>query len=170
MAPVFLTNAHVISSNSADEAPLRPGEAVAEFTRLPDQPKIGLRELLFCSPRIKLDVSIFRIDTLPGFRSLEPYPYLPKVSVDPGEPQRIYVIGHPGGDELAVSLYDNSLVEYEGQYVRYRSPTKGGHSGSPVLTRQLKTFAVHHRALYERQLNEGIILNDIISAFQGTAP
>ena len=34
-------------------------------------------------------------------------------------------------------------------------------AGSPVLTRDLEAFAVHHRALYERQLNEGIVLNAV---------
>lgn len=168
-APVFVTNAHVISFNPVDEAPLRPAEATAEFTRLPGRPKIGLAELLFSSPRVDLDVSILRIDPPSGLRPLETYAYLPKISTDPNEPQRIYVIGHPGGTELAVSLYDNSLAEYEKQYVRYRSPTEGGHSGSPVLTRQLKAFAVHHRALYERQLNEGVILNAVKEVLQGEA-
>lgn len=164
--PVFLTNAHVISVNPADEAPLRAEEAKAEFTRLPGRPKVSLGELLFSSPRFELDVSIFRIDPPNGYEILEPYPYLPNVSLNDSEPQRIYVVGHPGGTELAISLYDNSLAEYENQFVRYRSPTEGGHSGSPVFTRQIKAFAVHHRALYDRQLNEGVVMNAIIEALE----
>lgn len=166
-APVFITNSHVISLNAADEAPLRPNEAEAEFTRLAGRPKFGLGELLFSSPRTELDVTIQRIDVPPGTRSLEPYPHLPKVSEDSEEPQRIYVIGHPGGSELAVSLYDNSLKEYDQLYVRYRSPTEGGNSGSPVFTRQLKSFAIHHRALYDKQLNEGVLMNAVKAALQG---
>jgi hypothetical protein len=165
-APVLLTNSHVISLNPADDAPLRPMEAAVEFTRLERRPKVHVGELLFSSPRVELDVSILRIDAPSDSRTLEPYPYLPKISPEPNEPQRIYVIGHPGGTELAVSLYDNSLAEYEHHYVRYRSPTEGGHSGSPVLTRQLRTFALHHRALYDRQLNEGILLNSVRSALE----
>lgn len=167
-APVFLTNSHVVSANPGDGAPLYPADASAEFTRLVDRPKVRLGETLFCSPPGELDVSIFRLEAPSGSRTLDPYPYLPKVGSEPNDSQRIYVIGHPGGTELAVSLYDNRLAEYERQYVRYRSPTEGGHSGSPVLTRQLKTFAVHHRALYDRQLNEGILLKDIISYLQNT--
>jgi Trypsin-like peptidase domain/Tetratricopeptide Repeats-Sensor len=165
-APVFLTNSHVISINPADEAPLRPQEAAAEFTRLTGRPKVALGELLFSSPRTEMDVSILRIDAPPGSRTLELNPYLPTVSTDPKDPQRIYVMGHPGGNELAVSLYDNSLAEYEKQFVRYRSPTEGGNSGSPVFTRNLKCFAIHHRALYEKQLNEGIVLNTVNAAIQ----
>jgi hypothetical protein len=164
--PVFLTNSHVISHNPADEAPLRPQEAAVEFTRLPGRPKVGAGKCLVSSPRTENDVTILRINAPSGSRALEPYPYLPKLSADAAEPQRIYVIGHPQGNELAVSLYDNSLAEYQEPYVRYRSPTESGHSGSPVFTRQLKVFAIHHRAMYERQLNEGVILNAIKATCQ----
>ena len=163
-APVLLTNAHVISLNPADEAPLRPAEASVEFTRLAGRPKVDLGELLFSSTRTELDISILRINAPDGTRVLDIYPTLPDISTEPSAPQRIYVVGHPSGSELAVSLYDNSLVEYAQHYVRYRSPTEGGHSGSPVLTRQLKVFGIHHRALYDKQLNEGIILNAVIAA------
>lgn len=166
-APVFLTNSHVISLNAADESPLRPNEAEVEFTRLTGRPKVGLGELLFSSPRSEMDVAILRINAPSGSQTLEAYPDLPKASEDPGAPQRIYVIGHAGGRELAVSLYDNSLAEYDRQYVRYRSPTEGGNSGSPVFTCQLKSFAIHHRALYDRQLNEGILLYAVKATLQG---
>jgi len=163
-APVFLTNSHVISTNAADEAPLRPGEASAEFTRLPGRPKVTLDKLLFSSPRIQLDVSIMTLSPPSGSGTLVPSPYAPEI--DPEDPvrPRIYVIGHPGGRELAVSLYDNSLEEYENPYVRYRSPTEGGNSGSPVFDRQLKSFAIHHRAREDKKLNEAILLRDIQSA------
>jgi hypothetical protein len=166
-APVFVTNAHVISSDPADGAPLCPARARVEFTRLPGRPTVGLGELRFHSSPLKLDVSILRIDPPSGLHAFVPCPDLPDVSADPDKPQRVYVIGHPEGAELVVSLYDNSLIEYENPYVRYRSPTEGGHSGSPVLTRKLDVFAVHHRALYERQLNEGITLNAVKNALHG---
>ncbi len=165
-APVFLTNSHVISINPADEAPLRPLEAQVEFTRLAGRPKVVLGELLFSSPRTELDVSVLRIDAPSSSKALEPHPCLPKVTAHPNDQQRIYVMGHPSGNELAVSLYDNSLAEYERHYVRYRSPTEGGNSGSPVFTRTLGCFAIHHRALYERQLNEGIVLKTIQAALE----
>jgi hypothetical protein len=163
-APVLLTNSHVISKNPADDAPLRPEDATAEFTRLPGRPKAVLGDLLFSSPRVELDVSIMKIDPPVGARQLDPYPYLPEITPSDPVPQRIYVVGHPGGRELAVSLYDNSLAGFEKQFVRYRSPTEGGNSGSPVFNRQLKSFAIHHRALEDKRLNEGILLNEIKAA------
>jgi hypothetical protein len=163
-APVLLTNSHVISNNPADQAPLRPEDATAEFTRLPGRPKVILGDLLFTSPRVELDVSILKINPPVEARLLDLYPYLPEIDPSDPLPQRIYVIGHPGGRELAVSLYDNSLAGYEKPFVRYRSPTVGGNSGSPVFNRQLKSFAIHHRALEDMRLNEGILLNEIKAA------
>jgi hypothetical protein len=152
--PLFLTNSHVISLNPVDDAPLRPMQAEIEFTRLHGRPRVRLGELVYSSPRIEMDISIFRIIAPPDSSKLELLSVLPKT-------QGMYVIGHPRGQELAVSLYDNSLAEYSQQYVRYRSPTEEGYSGAPMLDRQLSCFAVHHRALIGKQLNKGITLEAI---------
>ncbi len=141
---------------------MRPLQAEIEFTRLNGRPRVRLGELVYSSQRIAGDISIFRIIAPPDSGKLELCSILPKISGAPM--QRVYVIGHPQGQELAVSLYDNSLAEYSEQYVRYRSPTEEGNSGSPVLDRQLSCFAIHHRALEAKQLNEGITLEAIIRA------
>jgi Trypsin-like peptidase domain/Tetratricopeptide Repeats-Sensor len=160
--PLFLTNSHVLSLDPADEAPLRPLQAEIEFTRLNGRPRVGLGELVYSSQRIEMDISILRIIAPPDSGKVEFCSIPPKISGT--STQRVYVIGHPKGQELAVSLYDNSLAEYSQQYVRYRSPTEEGNSGSPVLDRQLNCFAIHHRALKEKQLNEGITLEAVIRA------
>jgi hypothetical protein len=154
--PLFLTNSHVISLDPVDDAPL---QAEIEFTRLNGRPRVKLGELVYSSPRIEMDISIFRVIAPRNSGKLELCSFLPKISNS--SMQRVYVIGHPRGQELAVSLYDNSLAEYSQQYVRYRSPTEEGNSGSPVLDRQLSCFALHHRALMAKQLNEGITLEAI---------
>ena len=166
--PFFLTNSHVISLDPADEAPLGPLQAEIEFTRLNGRPRIRLGELVFSSQRIEMDISILRIIAPPDSGRLELCPALPKIGGT--SMQRVYVVGHPKGQELAVSLYDNSLAEYSRQYVRYRSPTEEGNSGSPVLDRQLSCFAIHHRALKEKQLNEGIALEAVIRAIARPNP
>ena len=166
--PFFLTNAHVISVDPVDEAPLRPSQAEVEFTRLDGRPRAKLGELVYSSQRIEMDISILRITPPPSSGKLELCPTLPKIS--DASMQRVYVVGHPRGQELAVSLYDNSLAEYSQQYVRYRSPTEEGNSGSPVLDRQLSCFAVHHRALKDKQLNEGIALETVIRAIAQQRP
>ena len=161
---VFVTNSHVISDNPANDAPLHSGEGSAEFTRLSDRPKIELGELLFSSPRVELDVSVLRIQAPDGVSPLKPTFYPPAVAEIGEKPQRIYVIGHPKGAELAISLYDNILKGYADPYVHYRSPTEGGSSGSPVLTRKLKLFALHHRTRENLRVNEGVLLDPIKSA------
>jgi hypothetical protein len=165
-APVFVTNSHVISRQPHDQAPLIPEEALVEFTRIPNRPKVALGELLYSSPRSELDVSILRIEAPQGSSSIDPFPHLPVINTENSDEQRIYVIGHPSGNEMAVSLYDNSLTEYERQYVRYRSPTEEGNSGSPVFTKKLHAIAVHHRALKDKKLNEGVLLNEIKASLQ----
>lgn len=162
--PVFVTNAHVVSDDPGDGAPLRPGDAAGEFTRLADRPRVVLGQLLFSSRRTELDVTILQVETPHGATALEPSAYKPVLPQDGGAPQRIYVMGHPAGGELAVSLYDNSLASYEGPYVRYRSPTEGGSSGSPVFSRQWKLFALHHRAIESEKVNEGVLFGPIAEA------
>lgn len=166
--PFLLTNSHVVSVDPVDAAPLRPSQAEIEFTRLNGRPRARLGELVYSSQRIEMDISILRIIAPPESRTLELCPALPKISGT--STQRVYVVGHPKGQELAVSLYDNSLAEYSQQYVRYRSPTEEGNSGSPVLDRQLSCFAIHHRALKEKQLNEGIALEAVIRAIAQQKP
>src|SRR5262245_59947535 len=158
--PFFLTNSHVISLDPVDQAPLRPLQADVEFTRLNGRPRVRLGELVYSSQRVEMDISILRVVAPPESGKLELCPTLPKISDT--SMQRVYVVGHPKGQELAVSLYDNSLAEYSQQYVRYRSPTEEGNSGSPVLDRQLSCFAIHHRALKDKQLNEGITLEAMV--------
>jgi hypothetical protein len=157
-APVLLTNSHVASDNPSDEAPLRPNEVEAEFTRIAGSPRVNFGAVLFSSPRVELDVTIVRLIPPEKAGPLEFTPYVPKIGTDVENPQRIYVIGHPNGGDMVVSMYDNSLAEHENPFVRYRSPTDGGSSGSPACNSQLRAFAIHHRALVERELNEGIVL------------
>ena len=162
--PVLLTNSHVASVDPSDEAPLRPDEAEAEFTRIDGNPRVDFGEVLFSSPRVALDVTIVRLVAPASHGLFDFTPYVPKISSDLEDPQRVYVIGHPNGGEMVVSMYDNSLAEHQDPFVRYRAPTDGGSSGSPACTSQLRAFAIHHRALLERELNEGIVLGSIKAA------
>ncbi|MET0028110.1 MAG: serine protease [Candidatus Thiodiazotropha sp.] len=160
-APVFVTNAHVVSDQAADESPLGPGDASAEFTRMPGRPKAALGEKLFHSPKVKLDCWICRIVLPDSTPRLGTTFYNPLVPASGDRPQRIYVIGHPKGGDLAISMYGNDLVGYEMPYVHYKSPTEGGSSGSPVLNRSLKTFALHHKTREALKVNEGVLLEQI---------
>jgi hypothetical protein len=106
--PLFLTNSHVISLDPVDDAPLRPLQAEIEFTRINGRPRVRLGELVYSSPRIEMDISILRVIAPPNSGKLELCSFLPKISNT--SMQRVYVIGHPRGQEPAVSLYDNILA------------------------------------------------------------
>ena len=159
--PVFITNAHVISNHPRDGAPIQPGEGAVEFTRLHNKPRVKLGEMLFSSIKNELDISVFRIDPPANAITLDLTTTLPKVSKEENLPTRIYVIGHPMGDDLVVSLYNNSLIKYEKEYVYYRSPTQKGSSGSPVFNSGWELFALHHRAKKCIEANEGVLFNAI---------
>lgn len=165
--PVFVTNAHVISDRPEDNAPLRSGDGSVEFTRIDGRPRVELGNILRTFPKVELDVTVLQVVTPPGTSVLRPSLYPPVVPGMGQPPQRIYVIGHPGGRELEVTLYDNSLVACpDCRFVHYRSPTEGGHSGSPVFTREWKSIAVHHRARPDLQVNEGVLFEPICEALR----
>jgi V8-like Glu-specific endopeptidase len=70
---------------------------------------------------------------------------------------KVYVIGYPGGHDLAFSFQDNELLDHEGPpagvpqvsdlcRVHYRAPTEPGSSGSPVFDASLwEVIALHHK-------------------------
>ena len=62
-----------------------------------------------------------------------------------------------------MSLYGNDLVGYKLPYFHYKSPSDGGKgfSGSPVMSRDLDTFALHHKTRPSLEVNEGILFDQI---------
>lgn len=160
-ALAIVTNSHVVSDEPSDEAPLRPDLACAEFTQLPGKPKINLGQKRFHSRRFELDAWICDVEAPNDVQPLDLSFYHPTIPGEHDKPQRIYVIGHPKGGDLAVSLFNNDLIGYDFPYVHYTSPTEGGSSGSPVLTRDLQTFALHHKTRRSLRANEGILLDQI---------
>jgi hypothetical protein len=100
---------------------------------------------------------------------------------------RVYIIGHPGGRDLAFSFQDNHLLDHEGPpkgrpqipgvcRVHYHAPTEGGSSGSPVFNSySWEVIALHHKGgkMGMPRLNgqdgtyaanEGISIHSIIDA------
>lgn len=143
---LLLTNAHVVSDDATvqkDKKALAPDEAVISFEALESAAgrTFGVAELLWTSPPGELDATLLRLDgTVAG---PEPYPIARRLPVNDGA-QKVYVIGHPLGKGLSISLNDNALLGYDDRLLHYRAPTEGGSSGSPVFNSQWRLIGLHH--------------------------
>jgi hypothetical protein len=175
-AILLLTNAHVVSSDPAVRArhgSLDPDDATIVFEAFDavGGQEFRVQELLWTSPPEELDASLLRID--PPVPSLQPYSLAKNLPLADGV-QKVYVIGHPGGRTLSISLNDNLLLDWDDRLIHYRAPTEGGSSGSPVFNQQWQLIGLHHAGSLTMQklkgqegtyaANEGIWIQRIIKA------
>jgi hypothetical protein len=174
---LLLTNAHVVSDDPKNQMALRPDEALVRFEAL-DNWTCRIAELLWTSSPDDLDATLLRLTGEPA--GCKPYPIAPALPViADDQPQRVYIIGHPGGRELSISLNDNLLLDWEDPWLHYRTPTEGGSSGSPVFNHDWRLIGLHHAGdLTMRRLsgkagtyaaNEGIWIQSILRRTQGLA-
>jgi len=174
---LLLTNAHVVSSDPTVRAALRPEKARVSFKALAeDQGSVRhkVKQILWTSPPAELDATLIELDSTPS--GLEGYPIDEhRPSLD--EAERAYIIGHPEGGTLSLSINDNLLLGYDGRWVHYRSPTKGGSSGSPVFNQDWELIALHHASVRipsssttsgDDEANEGIWIQSIRQALAST--
>jgi lysozyme family protein len=161
---LLLTNFHVVNPTGVAgvKRALRPHEAEVVF-EAHGATAYGVKDIVWSSPIEEHDASLLRLDGMPaGIKPLAlsmDLPALPKRGNGKGKKiraPRVYVIGHPGGRELSVSLDDNELLDHEGPTagrppnkavwrVHYHAPTEGGSSGSPVFEETAwQVIALHH--------------------------
>ena len=169
---LLLTNAHVIGPNTPNRYPssLRPEDATIHFQI--QSCKIPAGGVVFHSPVNELDATFLELPGLPpGAVALPLDPSVLKLDTPP---QRLYIIGHPGGRDLEFSLQDNYLLAASERLVHYRTPSEGGSSGSPVFgPTDWKVVALHHAGRNDMprldgqgtyEANEGIALAAIRNA------
>ncbi len=175
---VFVTNAHVISDDPAEQSAsppsLAPEDATVIFEAGPDAGKeFAVDRLLFTSKRTELDCTVVALAQSPSFdKPFRIAKSLPRIN--PERSQRVYVIGHPKGGRLSFSLHDNVLLDHEVPKVHYRAPTEGGSSGSPVFNANWDLVALHHSGGESMPklnnqpgvygANEGIAIQSILQA------
>lgn len=150
---LVLTNFHVVNANGASPG-IRPEEAEIVFEAVDPNQAYSVQALLGSSPPDRHDASLLRLTT--PVTGIEPLPIAKALPILE-DTTRVYVIGHPGGRELAFSLQDNELLDHEGPpsgkpqipdvcRLHYRAPTEGGSSGSPVFNAKLwEVIALHHK-------------------------
>lgn len=150
---IVITNFHVVNEHGIAPG-IRPEEAEVVFEAADANRVHTVAQLLWSSPVEQCDASVLRLAQ--PVENIEPMPIaaaLPLV----GPSARVYVIGHPGGRDLAFSFQDNELLDHEGPpqgklqipgvcRVHYRAPTEGGSSGSPVFNGDSwQVIALHHK-------------------------
>jgi hypothetical protein len=170
---VLVTNEHVVPDPARGENPPQPGEFTAHFDGVPGDDggalSFGGLRAIWRSPREELDITLLLTDdpatgTLKG---LDLAPSVPPVR----DGAYVYVIGHPGGAGLQLSIRGNDLVDEDDIRLRYKAPTEKGSSGSPVFDDAWKLIGVHHKGSVDMQAlngaagtyaaNEGITLHAI---------
>jgi tetratricopeptide (TPR) repeat protein len=182
---LVLTNFHVVNPNGASPG-IQPSAAEVVFEAVDSNRIYGVAEVLWSSPPDQCDAALLRLDSaIDGVAPLPLAKNLPLLE----PPARVYVIGHPGGRELAFSLQDNELLDHEGPpagkpaipnvwRVHYRAPTEGGSSGSPVFNAgSWEVIALHHKGgktgmpklngvQGSYAANEGIAMESLLTAMK----
>ncbi len=178
---VLVTNAHVVTNDDNEREALRPADALITFEVLGIKDVFKVKDIFFTSPFKDLDVTILQFSaednkllrkTLEK-KELELYTISDQLP-SKDEKGRVYIIGHPAGEILQLSLQDNAMLDYEDRLLHYRTPTVGGSSGSPVFNEYWQLIGLHHaggnymrklnkqRGMY--QANEGIWIKSIMDA------
>ena len=149
---LVLTNFHVINPQGASPG-LAPADAEIVFEAVNAEQAYDIAEIVWHSTPDRHDAALLRLATpVAGIAPLPIAAALPVLE----DSARVYIIGHPGGRDLAFSFQDNELLDHEGPplgqpaidgvtRLHYRAPTEGGSSGSPVFNSRLwQVIALHH--------------------------
>ena len=179
---LLLTNFHVVNPNGATPG-IRPEQAEVVFEAVDPNRTYDVAQIVWSSPVEQCDASLLRLDgSVSGIDAIPVVKVLPALETT----ARVYIIGHPRGQDLAFSFQDNELLDHEGPpsgkpqipgvcRVHYRAPTEGGSSGSPVFNGDLwQVIALHHEggkqgmprlngASGTYAANEGIWVQSVIS-------
>jgi Trypsin-like peptidase domain/MAP3K TRAFs-binding domain len=150
---LLLTNNHVVSNNPNP------------YSIFPDECKVNFQAMGECfdveddavgySPLTDLDATFLRIKGEPKAPPLTLHKHAMMMAAPP---PRLYIIGHPCGRDLELSLQDNHLLGLNDRVLHYRTPTEPGSSGSPVFEPEAwRVVALHHKG------------NEVMDRIDGTA-
>jgi endonuclease I/V8-like Glu-specific endopeptidase len=78
--------------------------------------------------------------------------------------ERVSIIQHPNGEPQKVTVHDNEIVDFDGDFLHYETDTMGGSSGSPVLNINWDLAALHHAAV--GNTNEGVRISSVVRKLQ----
>ncbi len=138
---LLLTNNHVISE-SPNPLAIYPDECQVNFQAMGEVFEVE-DSVVWYSAYTDLDATFLKLKGEPKAPALT----LHKRPLEMADPKpRLYIIGHPKGRDLELSLQDNHLVGTNQQLLHYRTPTEPGSSGSPVFEPEdWRVVALHHK-------------------------
>jgi hypothetical protein len=146
---LLLTNAHVITDTfdpfGSNPMAITPDDANANFQAVGENQVYPLGDVVWTSPpdADKFDATFVTIKGDPPAKPLTIH-QKPVMMAQPTP--RLYIIGHPGGRDLEISLQDNYLLGCNDRLLHYRTPTEHGSSGSPVFEAEdWRVVALHHK-------------------------
>ena len=153
-APVFVTNAHVLSDSVTGAIPLAQAQVTFEVESVAAKTPVfhDIGELLFSSPPgelgalkvdpDRLDATVVRLPDLGATTGLPVSSALPRLN----KLSKAYVVGHPRGSGLQLSMHDSQLLDIDDaeRLLHYRTPTDPGNSGSPVFNVAWEVMGLHH--------------------------
>lgn len=165
-----LTNSHVVSADR--DGSLWPPLPVVSFEAV--GVTASITEVIWQSPRSELDASLLAIE-FEGTDSPKPIDALGRVP-EAGKfgGRRTFIIGHPLGNRVSISLHDNHLLDLDDRVLHYRTPTQPGSSGSPVFDEHWNLIGLHRAGTQQMdrlngqsgkyQANEGVRIDRIRAA------
>jgi tetratricopeptide (TPR) repeat protein len=170
---MLLTNAHVVSDDANVKGALHSPDARISFKAFDEKRRYQVRKILWTSTPERLDATLLDLDDTPS--DVEAYPVARERPLL-GASARVYIMGHPKGGGLSISLNDNRLLDYQDYLLHYRTPTEGGSSGSPVFNDVWQLIGIHHAGGFDMPrlngkpgryaANEGIWIQSIREALE----
>ncbi len=148
---LLLTNNHVISP-SPNALAIRPVDCVVNFQAMGEVLEVE-KSVRWYSSYLDLDATFLKLKSEPKAPPLE----LSEDAMALGKPTpRMYIIGHPAGRDLELSLQDNNLIGCNDTWLHYRTPTEPGSSGSPVFEQNdWRVVGLHHKGTEEMKRLDG---------------
>jgi len=147
---LLLTNSHVIT----DEGEAKAWGSSVKPALFPEEASItfeahgtkggpwAVKTIHASSPPWKFDFSLLELDHAPPVEQGVP---VRDRALSGARNERLYIIGHPYGESLKYSLYDNLVLGVASPLLHYRTPTEKGSSGSPVFDEAWELVALHHK-------------------------